>query len=86
METRRGAKEKAAVIHNTDIAGIGERSEAPGFPDKELKRLRPKRKTCHLPAKINCDESLVPLPFSQAFPVLASSVCLELAQMRESYF
>lgn len=83
METRRGAKEKAAVIHNT---GIGERSEASGFPDKELKRLRPKRKTSHLSAKINCDESLVPLPFSQAFLVLASSVCLEPAQMRESYF
>lgn len=77
------AKEKGTISYNTSN---GKRSKASGFPNMELKRLGLRKKTCHLPAKINYDESLVPLPFSQAFPVLASSVCLEPAQKREGYF
>jgi hypothetical protein len=54
----------------------GKKSELPDCSDLELKRLSLKRKTCHLAAKINCDESLDPPPFSQAFPAVASPVCL----------
>lgn len=55
-------------------------SEVSDLSDLELKRLSLKRKTRHLPAKINCDESLGPPPSSPALPVLASPVCLAPAQ------
>lgn len=62
------------------------KSEVSDFSDLEPKRLSLKRKTCHLPAKINCDESLDPPLSAKHFLLWPPPGCLAPAPARGSYF